>query len=172
MTSEWKIPSFDELFMREVYAIARKSKDPRSKIGAVLVKNDVSIMKGYNGIPRKVNDDIEERHINPEKFFWYEHAERNCFYHCARYGIATEGTKLYCMGMSCAECCRAIIHCGVKELIIHSPWDAIEIKDNREKWVNTTKRSRMMFDEVGIIVREYDKYLGVETMVNGKIYIV
>ena len=48
----YKAPCFDELFMRMVYLTATKSKDPSSKIGAVIVKDNRVISTGYNGFPR------------------------------------------------------------------------------------------------------------------------
>ncbi len=57
-------PSWDVLFMRRVYEIASKSKDPRTKIGAVLVQNGHAPLEGFNGIPIGVQD-LPERMIKP-----------------------------------------------------------------------------------------------------------
>lgn len=40
---DYSVPDFDEWFMGFVYQAARKSKDPKTKIGAVLVKNNEPI---------------------------------------------------------------------------------------------------------------------------------
>ena len=40
------IPSWDELFMKHVYLIASKSKDTKTKIGAVLVRDNAIISEG------------------------------------------------------------------------------------------------------------------------------
>lgn len=42
------------------------------------------------------------------------HAERNALYSCARYGIETNDSVMYCWcGIPCIDCTRAIISCGV-----------------------------------------------------------
>jgi len=82
-------PNFDELFMRMVYLTATKSKDPSSKIGAVIVKDDRVISTGYNGFPIGVSDS-QERYLNREtKYKFVVHAEHNSILTAARFGIST-----------------------------------------------------------------------------------
>jgi dCMP deaminase len=62
-------PSWDEVFFQDVYKMASKSKDPRTKIGAVLVApGNLPLMQSYNGIVMGVND-LPERMERPEKYF-------------------------------------------------------------------------------------------------------
>ena len=63
--------SFTDWFMQGVYWVASKSKDPKTKIGALLVKDKRIISTGYNGIPIGVSDDDENRHQRPEKYKCY-----------------------------------------------------------------------------------------------------
>ena len=72
--------SFNNWFLQGVYWVASKSKDPKTKIGAILVKDRRIISTGYNGIPMEVDDSINDRHQRPEKYKWYEHGERNAIY--------------------------------------------------------------------------------------------
>jgi dCMP deaminase len=65
-------------FLNIAEAVKEKSKDQRTKIGAVIVGKDNEIVStGYNSFPRGIDDDVEERQQRPEKYFWFEHAERN-----------------------------------------------------------------------------------------------
>ena len=58
---------------------------------------------------------IEERQERPEKYYWFEHAERNSIYNAARIGVSTKGSKMYMTcGVPCADCARAIINAGAK----------------------------------------------------------
>jgi len=171
MNDEWKIPSWDELFMRHVYLIASKSKDTKTKVGAVIVRDNSIISEGYNGICKGVIDDRPERYIRPEKYFWAEHAERNSIYHCSRYGISTNGTTLYTQGLPCADCTRAIIQSGIKRLVLHESWEHdLSLKNPREKWSESSVRSDMMIFESGIEVSLYSGILGCKAMYDGKIY--
>jgi dCMP deaminase len=169
--SEFKIPTWDELFLKHVYLIASKSKDTKTKVGAVIVKNNAIISEGYNGFCRGVSDAIPSRYERPEKYFWAEHAERNSIYHCARNGIATEGTTLYTQGLPCSDCTRAIIQSGITEIVLHEEWEhGISFNVNREKWNESGQRSDIMIYESRIKVRVVGAKLGVKAMLDGKIY--
>ncbi len=63
--------------MRTVYLVAQKSKDPRTKIGSVLVKDNIIISTGFNGFPIGVLDK-QERYLNREqKLRYVSHSESN-----------------------------------------------------------------------------------------------
>lgn len=163
------IPSWDEVFMRDVYAIARKSKDPRTKIGAVLVHWDErsAFSRGYNGFPRRVVE-TTERWERPEKYFWVKHAEENSILNCARKGHATEGSVMFTQGVPCSNCAGDIIQAGIIEVVVHKQWQAYEIGLDWQKWNNSAERSSKMFAEVGIKVRVFDQFLGTWGMLNGE----
>ena len=68
---------WDEYFLRIAEVVAQKSKDRRKKIGAVIVGEGREIRStGFNGFPRGVNDDGDERHARPANDLWTDHAER------------------------------------------------------------------------------------------------
>ena len=147
----------DEVFMNMVYLMASLSKDKSTHLGAVVVGPDNEIRTmGYNGFVRGLEDNIPERQERPEKYFWFEHAERNAIYNATLIGASLKGCKMYTNGVPCADCARAIIQSGIKEVIIDSVWN----ENNTEKWSESAKRSLQMFSEVGIKV----KYLKVKLM--------
>jgi dCMP deaminase len=172
MSKEWHIPSWDELFMKDAYNYASKSKDTSTKIGSVIVKDNIPLMHGYNGIPRKVRDDVPERNIRPEKYVYFEHAERNAFYNAARKGIATENATMYCIAPPCADCARGIINSGISKLILHKQWNDVGILNFFDRWKESFDHSMIMLNEAGVEVKFLNATLGVETMINGKVYIV
>jgi dCMP deaminase len=165
-------PSWDELFMRHAYLIASKSKDLRTKIGAVLVRDRHVISEGYNGMPMGVCDCDPARHERPEKYFWFEHAERNSIYVCARYGHKTEGAVMFTQGVPCADCTRGVIQAGISEVVVHAQWQAFEKKFGWEKWLESGKRSSAMLEEAGIPVRVFDGALATQGVLDGKVIIV
>ena len=132
-----KIPNkaWEETFFRDVYNYASRSKDPRTKVGAVLVHWDEknSFSHGYNGFPRNVLD-LDSRWERPEKYFFVCHAEVNSILNCARLGAATKGAVMSTQGIPCSNCAQAICQAGLKEVIIHQQWLNFEAKFNREKW--------------------------------------
>lgn len=164
------IPNWDEIFMHDTYWWASKSRDPRTKIGAVLVHWDTKdpISHAYNGIVRGVAD-LEERMIKPEKYFWMSHAERNCCFNCANTGRSSKGTTMFTQGIPCSDCADAVIQCGIKEIVVHKQWQKYESEFNWEKWNESSKRSKIKFFESGVKIRVFDGILGMQGMLDGKI---
>ena len=158
--------------MLHVYLVASKSKDPSTKIGAVLVTDNVLISEGYNGFCRKVNDNVANRWERPAKYSWIEHGERNSIFNAARRGIATENSVMYTQGIPCVDCARAVIQAGVKKVICHKQWeDAFkELTANGRTW--TQDISAEMFGEAGVEVVRIDKQFGVQSLISEKVVAV
>jgi dCMP deaminase len=140
--------SWDDYFMDLAHHVSSRSKDRSTKIGAVIVGPDKEIRStGYNGFPRKVDDNIEKRHNRPQKYLYTEHSERNAIYNAARCGIQLEGCIIYISGMlPCADCARAIIQSGIKEVVV-------ETLEMREDWKEQMLVAKEMLDEADIEVR-------------------
>lgn len=158
-----------EKAMRQVYLVASMSPDKRTKIGAVLVKGKRPISEGFNGPPYGVYDDIEDRHQSPEKYFWYEHAERNSIYGCAELGISSKDSTLYLNTFPCSDCARSIIQGRIKEIYIHKQYSDLHKQTNLQKWEESFKRSAQMLKETNIKVIYFDKVLEIEAYLDGKI---
>lgn len=142
--------NWDDYFMNMVYLVAMKSKDENTHIGAVIVGPDKEIRStGYNSFVRGINDSIPERQIRPEKYFWFEHAERNAIYNAARIGVSTKDCTMYTNGVPCMDCARAIIQAGIKRVVVDKQWD----DNNVDIWLEQAKRSLQMFTESGVEVR-------------------
>jgi dCMP deaminase len=100
--------------------LASWSEDRDFHVGAVIVGPNHEIRAtGYNGLPRGVGaqDDRRFDRSSGEKFFWFEHAERNAIYNAARVGTALEGCTIYVNRYPCADCARAIIQSGIKAVV-------------------------------------------------------
>lgn len=166
----WEPMSWDEYFMRHVYLAARKSKDPSSKIGSVIVKDNSIISEGYNGMPVGVSDLVKERYIRPNKYYYFEHAERNSIFHCSRHGIPTKNSILYTQGLPCSDCARAIIQSGIKTIVLHKQYENVGLMSNREKWIESGKVSKEMLSEANVEIKIFDKELGVLALISEKEY--
>jgi len=112
--------SWDELFILQAVLISQKSKDPSTQVGCIIVNDDnVILSTGFNGFPRGIEEDWKDRWKSPEKYHWVEHAERNAIFNAARVGVSLNGAKAYLNWepKPCAECSRALIQAGIKEVI-------------------------------------------------------
>jgi dCMP deaminase len=134
------------------------SKDQSSKVGAVIVGERQRLLSvGYNGLPTGMNDSVRdhpERHERPEKYFWYEHAERNAIYSAAYHGISLRGSAMFCTAGCCPDCARAIVQSGIRMFVFYkdSPFAG------REDWQDRFKRSRAILAEGGVTVAGNEGY--------------
>ncbi len=158
---------WDDYFMSMAYLVAMKSKDESTHIGAVIVgKNNEIKSTGYNSFVRGLNDNIPERQEKPEKYFWFEHGERNAIYNATLNGTSLSGCKIYTNGIPCMDCARGIIQAGITEVIVDKKWD----DKNPEMWREQAKRSLEMFNEVGVKVRYWNgEILPIEKFMRGEV---
>lgn len=143
--------NWDEYFISMMYLVAMKSKDAKTHCGTVIVDDDNEILAtGYNSFPRGMNDDVPERQERPEKYYWFEHGERNAVFHAARKGISLKGARAYVTGIPCMDCARALVQSGIKEVIYHDiEYERLPI------WEEHHKRTLTLFKECGVVIREY-----------------
>ncbi len=109
--AEW-----DERFIDLARYIAAKwSKDPSTKVGAVLVDARRRIIgTGYNGFPRGVSDTADRYQDRPTKHAMVVHAEVNAILTAAGSAL---GATLYCSHAPCGECAKVIIQSGVSRVV-------------------------------------------------------
>jgi dCMP deaminase len=151
-------------FMNICYCVAMKSKDTNTHIGAVVVGQQHEIRStGFNGLPRGLKES-DVRNERPEKYYWYEHGERNSIFLASKHGASLEGCTMYTNGIPCTDCARAIIQSGIITVVVDKKWDA----DNSEKWRESAKRSQEMFAEVGIKIIYWEGDVCVPKFRNGK----
>lgn len=137
-------------FLRLCDLVASRSKDESTKTGAAIVGgNNEVISIGYNGIPREVDDDVRARHVRPEKYLWFEHAERNAVFNAARVGTPCLGATIYVSWHPCADCARAIVQSGIAAVVLNSA----NREHARERWGESQTVAALMFQEARVPVR-------------------
>lgn len=142
-----EVPNWDDYFMTMAYLVAMKSKDESTHIGAVVVGPDKEVRStGYNSFPRGLNDKLPSRQERPEKYFWFEHAERNAIYNATLAGVSLKGCKMYTTDVPCMDCARGIVQSGIVKVII----DEAQKEISMEKWADHQVRAVEMFKEVGV----------------------
>ena len=118
------------------------SKDPSTKVGAVIVNSDrVEVGHGYNGFPRGVDDDWTRYADRPTKYSLVVHAELNAILNA---NGSVRGCTLYITAPACSECAKAIIQSGISRVV----W-----RENAElsaRWAGSMEATLSMFDEAGI----------------------
>jgi len=160
------VPNKDDVFMTMVYLVASLSKDQSTHTGAVIVGPDNEIRStGYNGFVRGLNDYKPERQIRPEKYLWFEHAERNAIFNSTLMGVSLKGCRIYLSGLPCMDCARGIVQSGIKEVVA----DVDGIWPYSPETEENAKKSLEMFGEVGVRVRYYSpKFVNIKKFRQGK----
>jgi dCMP deaminase len=126
----------------------KKSKDPSTKTGAVIVNRDNEIISlGYNGFPRKTDDSPELYNDREIKYERIVHCEMNAIL------TARESLKdcvLYTWPfLSCPRCAAHVIQAGITKVIAPKcPADKLD------RWGELLERSKKLFKEAGVEVIE------------------
>ncbi|MCR5151145.1 MAG: dCMP deaminase family protein [Clostridiales bacterium] len=112
--------SWDEYFMGIAVLSSYRSKDPNTRVGACIVNGKNRIMSmGYNGFPMGCSDDVfpwdRDGNAVDTKYPYVCHAELNAILNAR--GKNLEGCKIYVALFPCNECAKAIIQCGISEII-------------------------------------------------------
>ena len=156
-----------DMFFEMCDVISKKSKDPSTKVGCVIVSNNNSVIStGFNGFPIGVEDSLidinngeikkSKRYERPEKYLWTAHAEENAIAFAARNGVSTNGATLYVNRMMpCTRCTRLIIQSGIKRVIV-----LIDVPDETSaRWKEDNEIADQMLKEAGVQITIFKKDL-------------
>lgn len=110
MKNKW-----DHRFYELADFISRWSKDPRTKVGAVVVDNLNRIVSlGYNGFPIGTRDDDHIYNNRDRKHARVLHAEINAILFAKE---DLSGYTIYCNRLPCSQCAAAIIQSGIVRVV-------------------------------------------------------
>ncbi len=154
-----KRPSWDEYFIAQADFLGSRGTCDRSRSGCVIAKDKRIISTGYIGSPPGIPhcDDVgHEMHtvINEDgtrsmHCVRTTHAEQNAIVQAARFGLALDGSTLYCKMTPCYTCAKLVITAGIKKVI-------------SEKDYHASKQSKEIFKKAGvklqILNKEVEKY--------------
>jgi dCMP deaminase len=110
-------PSWDEYFLDLAEQVSRRSPDPNTHHGCVLVDRDHRLIStGYNGPVSGLPNEMVPL-TRPEKYDWFIHAEDNAvaFARCD-----LRGATAYITGQPCAACFRRLLQVGIKRIVYAS----------------------------------------------------
>lgn len=146
-THKW----WDRYFIDLAAATAQASKDPNTKVGAVIVRPDRTVASlGYNGFPRGVTDSAERLNDRETKYALVVHAEPNAILSAHE---PVRGYTMYSTLFPCSDCAKLIIQSGIKRVI------APTYSDERDKSLKLWM-SRVMFAEAGVEFQLIDMTTG------------
>jgi len=146
-------------FMPIAQAFAAMSKDPSTKVGAVVLGPGYEVRSsGWNGAPRGCKADEDERfQQRPEKYYWAAHAEANVLANAARNGVSLDGCTMVVTAAPCMSCAKLIVQCGIKQVICPEPTGEF-----KERWAEDLTRARALFAECDVRFIQLDVKRGKE----------
>lgn len=138
--------NWNDYFLEIAEVVAAKSKDPHTKIGAVIVGPERQIVStGFNGFPRKIAE-VDWRLERPIKYNFMVHAEMNAIYNAARHGIPLRGCHMFVTGLApCSKCAMGIIQSGIESVLGAAP-----APGPSGKWEEDAIFAQDLFLEAGI----------------------
>lgn len=152
---------WDRHFLGLAFAHAKMSKDPSTKIGAIIVGPDREIVAaGFNGFPRGIADTPERLNDRDTKIKLVVHAEMNAILAAARIGSAVKDCTMYMAatdasgavwgGAPCVRCTVETIQAGIAEVV---SWP---IKTAPSRWRSDLEEARLLLAEAGVVFREIE----------------
>lgn len=146
MNSKWDIR-----FLRLAREVSSWSKDPSTKVGAVIVAPNKSVVSlGYNGFPRTMEDRPEWYADRTEKYSRIIHAEINALLQ-ARQSVA--GCTLYTWPLLCCDrCVVQMLQAGIQKFISVTP-----LSDTHSRWGTQLTHAKAILSEIETVTwTEYD----------------
>lgn len=147
---EDKIKKWDLRFLELSKHISTWSKDPSTKVGAVIVRPDNTICSvGYNGFPARMEDKSIWYKNREEKYSRIIHGEINALTHTTE---SLKGYTLYTTPFACCDRC-AVIMIGVGITTFVHPRLPKELE---ERWGKSLEKTLSYYRDCGVKYREYE----------------
>lgn len=128
--------------------ISTWSKDPSTKVGAVIVRPDRSVASvGFNGFPKTMPDNSEWYENREEKYSRIVHGEINALIFAAE---TVDDYTLYTYPFApCDRCCVQMIQAGIKRIVAPKPSE-----DAMTRWQAAFDKTRTYCQQSGVTLVE------------------
>lgn len=144
-----EVISWDEYYMGQAHAISKRSKDPSTQVGCVLVTKDNNpISQGYNGFPKGCDESLYTWE-KPMKYHLVIHAEMNAR-SFVRNRDDLKGAKAYVTHHPCDNCLKHLIQDGVTEFIYDDEAIFWRLSEDAQNAI------RIMVNANNIVLRKFD----------------
>lgn len=141
---------WDHFYLGMADYIASASKDPSTKVGAVIVRPDLTVASvGFNGFARNMWDNPRLYEDREEKLSRIVHAEMNAILN-AHGPVA--GYTLYCTFPPCDRCTVFIAQAGIRRVVTY-PVPA----ERADSWAESLRRATVYMTEAGITFNVLDR---------------
>ena len=139
---------WEKRFLEMAQLVATWSKDPSTKVGAVIVRPDFTVASvGYNGFPRGMNDHPDLYADRDVKLSRIVHAEMNAILHSKE---PLKGYTLFTYPvLTCDRCAVHVIQSGIVRVVAPVAPEGLS-----ERWGEMFKKAKEYYLEGNVIVTE------------------
>lgn len=141
----------DKFYMEFAKLASMKSKDPSTKVGAVLVNDKRILSIGYNGPPRAFPDELlfsnDPQLDIKDKNNYMVHAEQNAVLNYGGSLKDLQDATLYVTVSPCNECAKILIQLGISTVVYLEEYHRTEI------W----NLSKQLFDLTGVKYYKFEE---------------
>lgn len=141
---------WDRRFLELARLVGSWSKDPSTKVGAVIVDASRRVVSvGYNGFPRGCDDSPDVYADREKKYRRVIHAERNALLFCGR---SVAGCTLYTTPFPpCAPCAAMFIQAGISRVVAPAPSAELAAR-----WGDDLDAAADLFREAGVLLEHVE----------------
>jgi len=137
------IEKWDRRFMDMAKLVGSWSKDPSTKVGAVVVDSDNRVISvGYNGFAKGVDDSNERYEMREFKYAAVIHAEENAILFANQ---NLDGCTIYVLFPPCSNCAAKIAQCGIKRVVTLQPTE-----EQLKRWGDSFNIATIILKETNV----------------------
>jgi len=147
---KFKLAKWDYRFLKLAKEISTWSKDPSTKVGAVIANEKQVVSVGYNGFPSTMPDLPEYLSNRDEKYSRIVHGEINALIYAQR---DVWGHSLYTWPfMPCDRCVVTMIQAGIRKVVAPAP-----TADQATRWAGAFDKTKKYLNECNVTWIEVDR---------------
>lgn len=140
-------PRLQEWAMDMALHVSKLSKDPSTRVGAVIFDNKRRIVSaGYNGFARGVLDTPARLQTRDTKLKLTLHAEKNAILFAT---APLDGATLVVTHPCCAQCAAQVVQAGIAHVMWRRP-----TTEFATRWAEDLALTHAQFAEAGVTVTE------------------
>lgn len=140
---------WDVRFIDLAKTVSKWSKDPSTKIGAVIVGPDNGVISvGFNGFPKGMPDDMSLYNNRDEKYSRTVHGEVNALIFASR-PIPPQSILYTYPLMSCERCVVQMLQAGIRRFVA-----PIATDEHLARWGEAFDKTRKYISECGGTLEE------------------
>ena len=154
---------WDEYFLDIAQTVAKRSKDPSTKVGAVIVdKHRRPVSFGYNGLIQGADESKLTLSERPLKYYEVIHSEMNAILFAK---TDLTGCTLYVEYAPCVDCLKHVLQAGITRIVYRQ----LRVESHKNK--NAKSMETATTDDAVIALLESMPHVEAINYTTGKTYL-